>query len=452
MISFCVTCKGRAAHVKLTLPKNLADNPDSKFVLLDYGSTDDLLDWVGNNCMREIESGRLAVYSYPTNGPFEMSHAKNMAARLAILGGADVLVTLDADNYTGPGFSEFVADKFRESRAWPGIFLCPDFPLIHSLPHGPDRPKRGYAGRLAIRSRDFLKLGGYDETFDTWRGEDTDMVFRLERMGYTMRHIPNRFLIAINHDAAMRFKEYPHAQQYENANEFEVIGARTQTVVNNGRIGCGRVYARAPVVKIDLKRLPTRIFGIGMHKTATTSLHEAFQILGFDSLHWGTGQAPLIWQEMNALGRSKTLEQWYALSDLPIPLLYKELDKAYPGSKFILTIRDEQKWLKSVERLWDSQFNPSRWVWDIYPFSNTIHTALYGQKDFDAAIFLERYRRHNREVLDYFSGRQDLLVMDLEANAGWIELCEFLDLPLPRECYPRAYRTKWTGARCGSPD
>jgi hypothetical protein len=270
------------------------------------------------------------------------------------------------------------------------------------------------------------------------------------------RHIDNRYLGVIPHNAEVRFKEYPHAKQFENKGEVKRINARTETVVNFGKIGLGTVYRNFDPKPIELGPLPTRIFGIGMHKTGTTSLHKAFQILGFDSFHWGTGEAPRIWQEMNALGRSNTLEQWYAFSDLPFPLLYKQLDKAYPGSKFILTTRNTRDWLRSVEKLWDARYNPTRWMWDVYPFSNHIHTALYGRKDFDAAVFAERYQRHNAEVIEYFGDRQDpfgdrddlfgerddLLVMDMDACQGWSEdarwrvLCRFLGCPIPDCPYP----------------
>jgi hypothetical protein len=322
------------------------------------------------------------------------------------------------------------------------MFLCPDFPLIHSLPHGPDRPQRGYAGRLAIRANDFIKLGGYHEVFSTWYGEDIDMIARLQRLGYTMRHFPNHYLNAINHNAEVRFKEYPHAKQYENKREVKVIYARTETVVNFGKFGLGTVYRNFNSAPIDLRPVPTRIFGIGLQKTGTTSLHEALGILGYDSFHWGGGEAPLIWQEMQRDGRSNTLEQWYALCDNPIPLLYEKLDRAYPGSRFILTVRDEDKWLKSVERWWNPEYNPHRYLWDIYPFSHKIHTALYGQRTFDARIFRNRYRRHNAEVREYFKDRpQDLLVMDLEAGAGWKELCGFLSGSVPSIPYPRGNET-----------
>ena len=447
-IAFCTTCKGRAEHVKLTLPRNLYDNRSYRncvFVIVDYNSPDDLRDFLEANPGGEdaIRSGRLVVYHYREPGPFHVSHAKNMAARCGIMEGADILVTLDADNCTGPDFARYVADRFQyEDVLVPApsgsrIFMCPNFPLIQSLPHGPSRPLRGFAGRLAIRSQDFIKAGGYDEAFDVWGSEDIDMISRLNRMGYNMQHIDNCYLNAIPHSAEVRFKEYPHARRYENKGHLKVLAARTGTVVNYGKFGVGTVYRNYGSAPTSLGPVPTRIFGIGMHKTATTSLHAAFQILGFDSLHWGTGEAPRIWQEMGSGGRSKTLEQWYALSDLPIPLLYRALDQAYPGSKFILTVRDEQAWIRSVEKLWDAKYNPTRWIWDVYPFSNRIHTVLYGQKDFDAEVFLARYRRHNAEVLEYFRDRPgDLLVMDMDAGAGWVELCGFLGAPIPPVPYP----------------
>jgi hypothetical protein len=441
MIAYCTTCKGRAEHIKITLPQNLRDNPgpDSRFFLLDYASDDDLVPYLKSNHARDIASGKLVVYSLAENRPWHISHAKNMAAHLAIKEGADTLVTLDADNSAGVRFDDFITEKFKE----PGIFLCPDFPLIHSLPHGPERPQRGYAGRLAIRTQDFIKAGGYDEVYDTWGSEDIDMIGRMIRLGRTMRHIDNRYLNVIPHNANIRFKEYPWARHNEDKRHIGTISKRQETVVNFGKFGLGTAFRNFGKEPIEVRQLPTRIFGIGLHKTATTSLHKAFQILGLDSFHWGEGEAPLIWHEMNSEGRSKTLERWYALSDLPIPLLYQKLDKAYPGSKFILTVREESKWLESVSRLWDRAYNPTRWVWDVYPFTNTIHRELYGRKDFDRETMLNRYRRHNAEVRTYFKDRpNDLLIMNMEAGDSWPELCSFLGTPAPAVSYPAEYATK----------
>lgn len=449
-IVFCTTCKGRTEHLSRTLPQNIRDNadyPNCTFVVLDYCDPGPIREYLWANHRADMDSGRLAVYHFGlkpfeikvpggarawTDIPFHMSHAKNMAHRCGIMEGADILVTLDADNFTGPGFARFIAEKFRE----PEIVLCPDFWLIRNLPHGPARPARGFYGRLAIRSQDFIKLGGYDEIFSVWGSEDADILARLLRLGYTKRHIDNCYLNTIPHNAEVRFKEYPEARQYENPEYIKKLDQRTETVVNYGKIGVGTVFKNFGSEAIEIGPVPTRIFGIGLQRTATTSLHRAFQILGFDSLHWGTGEAPRIWQEMHASGRSATLERWYAMSDLPIPLLYRKLDAAYPGSKFILTIRDEGKWLRSVERLWDSRFNPTRHLWDIWPISHVLHKALYGRETFDAQVFLERYRQHNAAVLEYFRGRPDDLLVMGEDNMGWPLLCQFLGVPVPLVSYP----------------
>jgi hypothetical protein len=432
-------------HVAQTLPANIRDNSDARFVLMNYNSPDGLLDYVVTNHHADIRSGKLVVYTFVADGPFHMTHAKNLAARAAIREGAGVLVTLDADNFTGPCFDRFVADRMQE----PGVFLRPDFETIRKRPN---RPQRGFAGRLAVRAQDFIKAGGYNEAFDTWGGEDADFNERMGRMGYTSRFIDTRYLSAIPHNAEVRFREYPHARQHEVDESWRLAVQRYDTVVNWGRFGVGTVYRNGDPTPITLAPIPTRVFGIGLHKTATTSLHRAFQLLGFDSLHWGSGEAPVIWEEVNCAGRSKTLERFYAACDLPIPLLYRQLDRAYPGSKFVLTVRAEAEWLRSVERLWDARYNATRWEWDVWPISNRLHQTLYGRTDFDATTMLERYRRHNAEVRDYFRGRpEDLLVLDMSAGAGWPELCGFLGSPVPLVPYPREYATKLQeGIRCST--
>ena len=84
-IVFATTCKNRGAHLALTLPKNMADNPHSTFVVLDYGSDEDL-----SAIFEPLRCDRLRVYRHEAEH-FRMAHAKNMAHRLALLEGADVI-------------------------------------------------------------------------------------------------------------------------------------------------------------------------------------------------------------------------------------------------------------------------------------------------------------------------------------------------------------------------
>lgn len=420
-VAFATTCKNRAHHLIQTLPKNLADNPDHRFVVLDYGSEEALAQVLDPYLLR---SDQLALYRYNVLGPFQMAHAKNMAHRLAMLEGGDILVNVDADNFTGRGFGDYVAMKFIQGP--PRTFLW-----SHVIPGS---GLRGCNGRIAVSAPAFLTVGGYDERYDTWGPDDKDFNLRLRRLGYQGAEIDIAYLRAIQHNDKMRFREYPEARQTVDESKFQL--EHTNTIANYGDFGCGTVYRCFDPRPITLPRLPTRVFGIGMHKTATTSLHRAFQLLGYESAHWESGLwARDVWNEMTTLGRSQALERYYAACDLPIPMLFRELDRAYPGSKFILTLRDELSWLESVRRHWSYEHNPYRWQWDKFPVNNKLHKLLYGRTSFDSLTMLARYRRHNAEVVDYFRNRPDDLLVLQEPD--WRELCKFLGKPIPSVPYPR---------------
>jgi hypothetical protein len=131
-------------------------------------------------------------------------------------------------------------------------------------------------------------------------------------------------------------------------------------------------------------------------------------------------------------------DEYQGFSDSPFPPVFAELDRRFPNSKFILTIRDIDSWLRSVELLikYAGGYPMEKW--------------LYGINDrFDERIFRARYERHNTEVRQWFDGRRDdLLIIDLTAGAGWREICSFLDLPIPGVPFPHANKTgadNWQG-------
>lgn len=427
-IAFCTTCKGRTQHLKETLPKNLSDNAcykNLKFIVLNYGSTDDLMDYLKNYHAVDIASGRIVVYSSEQK-VFRMAHAKNMAHRLGIIEGCEILVNIDADNFTGPHFASYINNSLEANSD--SAFLWAN------MKRGV--MSRGIYGRIVVSAKAFINVGGYDERFADWGRDDKDFNERLRRLGYAAYEIDESYLLGIRHNDRMRFKEYPHAAT--KLDENSQGDDSDTTVVNFGRIGCGTVTRNFDPTPIAINPVPTRIFGIGMHKTGTTSLNRALETLGFDSAHWKNAHwAKAIWLEMKVLNRSLTLEQNYALCDLPITVMFKELDQAYPGSKFILTTRDEISWLRSASNHWARPTNKYRVLWDTDPFTHFIHKEIYGRKTFDALTFLERFRRHNNEVLDYFQNRpDDLLVMDVE-EANWGSLCAFLNKPVPTMPYPK---------------
>ena len=177
-----------------------------------------------------------------------------------------------------------------------------------------------------------------------------------------------------------------------------------------------------------------KVFGTGMQRTGTTSLAQALDLLGIK-----TRDCPKdLWGNLD----HEVLQRYDGFTDNPIPLLYRDLDRKLPGSKFVHTVRDEQRWLESVEWLFTT--GALKFAWDRHPHFHEFHRALYGRTDFDAATFLERYRRHNREVLDYFADRPaDLLVMDLTAGDGFDRLCPFLGREVPAAPFPHRNRHEW---------
>jgi len=429
-IAFCTTCKGRLPHLIETLPKNIQDNKDYLdciFVVVDYGYDLEIQQYMLSNFAQEIDLGRVVFYSYPLSGKFKMAHAKNMAHRLGIQHGADILVNMDADNFTGEGFAQYLADSFEQNG--PDSFMWSKM-VLGVLP-------RGISGRIVVTREAFLKAGGYDEKYAAWGRDDKDFNERLVALGYSKHEIDGKYLLAIRHNDKLRFREYPHAANMVSEDE-EIVNPLMQRVANSGKVGTGTIINVKYGKVIDLNPIPTRIFNIGWHKTGTTSLNEALNILGLDSVHWPSAHwAKRLYNEVIEYKLSRTVESHYSLTDMPVGLLYKELDAAYPGSKFILTIRNENDWLYSVERHWDINRSPYRAGWDSDPFTHKLHSLMYGRKKFDADIFLAAYRRHNDEVLSYFHTRkQDLLILDLDSDHKWEQLCEFLGLPIPEVPYP----------------
>jgi hypothetical protein len=431
-VGFCVTCKGRTQHLEQTLPANLRDNAKARITLVNYNSPDHFDDFIRANHAADIESGRLSVYRFTEPGPFRMAHAKNLAHRLAIMDGADVLVNMDADNYAGRGFDQYVSTQLSEDK----VFLWANM-RKGDLEY---TKRRGISGRIVVTKHAFFAVGGYDEVFAEWGPDDKDFNVRLRRLGFEPREIDLQYLNAVSHNDKMRFREYPHLRTTSTAEDFDLPGRTHIRIANAGNFGCGVVYKNFGREPIELLPLPTRIFGVGMQKTATNSLNKALIELGYDSAHWKSAHwAKAIWEEMQCYGRSITLERSYALTDLPIPVLFRELDAAYPGSKFILTVRNEDEWIESVRKHWSDQ-NPFRAQWDTDPFTHRIHTAIYGRRKFDEQVMCERYHRHNAEVKEYFKDRpRDLLVMNMSAGDGWYALCGFLRRPLPTTPYPKEF-------------
>jgi hypothetical protein len=184
-----------------------------------------------------------------------------------------------------------------------------------------------------------------------------------------------------------------------------------------------------------------KVIGVGFQKTGTSSLREALKILGYRVKD--TSTRPLIPILKGNYGKVlRMLKGYTAVEDTPWYMIYKELDERIPGLKFVLTLREEESWYKSVARHIGYLRNPS-------------HEWIYGRgkglpKDHKENT-LEVYRNHVREVREYFRDRPgDFLEVDFTAGQGWEELCEFLGHEIPDVPFPHA--NKWEAGAKKSQD
>ena len=176
-----------------------------------------------------------------------------------------------------------------------------------------------------------------------------------------------------------------------------------------------------------------KIFGIGWAKTGTTTLGECFKILGFShqsqdlSLVSDIGKGDLARALVLAKSHD-TFEDW------PWIIIYKQLDAAFPGSRFILTKRKSANWIRSYKSMLANLGHASNEI-------SEIRRTLYGLPFpmVSESQLIDRYEAHNADVENYFSNRScDLLIVDWEEGSGWKELCHFLGKDFPNRPFPHA--------------
>ncbi|MFF2812194.1 sulfotransferase [Streptomyces sp. NPDC058000] len=127
---------------------------------------------------------------------------------------------------------------------------------------------------------------------------------------------------------------------------------------------------------------PFKVFGIGLPGTGTQSLNRALHVLGFSALHDAHPTA-------RPLEEFPALRHYDGMTGATAAARAEELDRAWPGSKFVLTVR--------------AQDHPD----------------------------------HVRRISAHFAARpDDLLVLDLAHGHGYPELAAFLGVPTPGQPFP----------------
>jgi hypothetical protein len=213
----------------------------------------------------------------------------------------------------------------------------------------------------------------------------------------------------------------------------------------------------------NLNTVSSKIFGIGLGHTGTRSLNDALNILGYRSVHWPTDRAT--YRELsNGIYDLTVLKTADALTDITAAVFFAQYDKAYPGSKFIFTQRDINKWaarmlglMQRRTKYWERFMLAASRKGGVYQFvfsrdflSYLKHEpgvrhriefqrlVTYGGITFgDESRLRYVYETHERNVREYFADRpKDLLILDVVRGDGWDKLCQFLGRDLPKVPFP----------------
>lgn len=178
-LSIVVTCKGRLAHLKQSLPK-FAAQPYTQTIVVDVACPDRTGDWVANT-FPDVQVVRLD----------EQAHFNIARARNAGLAAAQTtwVAFLDADMLVKPGWIEYYRKQMVA-----GSFLQFE-PVGHSR----------ITGACIVETAQIRAIEGYDEVFEGYGEEDPDLYDRLELNGVRCQVVASAgFEGLIHHDAELR--------------------------------------------------------------------------------------------------------------------------------------------------------------------------------------------------------------------------------------------------------
>jgi GT2 family glycosyltransferase/glycosyltransferase involved in cell wall biosynthesis len=373
------------------------------------------------------------VYRYPENKG--VATGWNTGVRLST---APVVVVMNSDCMVQPGWDVALYEAAVNGRrvAFPFTDHCDGLGFS-----SPDQG--GTAGWCFMFARSlYEEVGVFDEWFNPAFCEDTDYWHRAWQMGIELTPVPAARVVHARRTTAStdaRVDMLLQGHRYKYGWKHGVDPHRAPPYYNREIVDYVGAF-RVPDPKRDPRPDRPRIFGIGLNKTGTTSLHEALSMLGRESLHWGGPAIRRLVEvsiEMGEPPLSRLDPRFDAFSDIrALSVNFALLDVQYPGSRFILTVRPIDEWLESRRR--HVEWNVRRRAAGEYEG---------GFLTVEEEAWRAEWKQHVDGVRSYFAGRTDFLEIDLTARPLWEPLCELLDIRVPRGPFPWNNRRADEGRR-----
>jgi Sulfotransferase domain len=192
------------------------------------------------------------------------------------------------------------------------------------------------------------------------------------------------------------------------------------------------------------------VIGVGYGRTGTLSLKTALERLGFGPCYhavefmrhtdhqagWEAAfRGNLQWAEVFAGYRSTV--------DFPSTAFWRALVDVCPEAKVILTVRDPEQWYASMRDTFLATSGPDGQP----PIPSAGGGGFEEGEDWfwmtadlqDEQTAIADFKRHIEDVRSYVPGHR-LLVY--EVRQGWKPLCDFLEVHVPDEPFPRLNDTE----------
>ncbi len=179
----------------------------------------------------------------------------------------------------------------------------------------------------------------------------------------------------------------------------------------------------------------TKVLGVGMGKTGTTTLCVCLRKLGYRHLTWRRGTYERLLLERDTAEMHRLMDEYDSFDDSPWCSLYREMDERYPDAKYVLTRR------RSPEAWFGSLVSHHARSTEGHLANPAVPLHKYGTTRplEDPARTMAVYENHNRAVREYFADRPGkLLEVCWEEGDGWKELCGFLGTDIPDLPFPHA--------------
>lgn len=154
--------------------------------------------------------------------------------------------------------------------------------------------------------------------------------------------------------------------------------------------------------------MTSKVYGIGLSRTGTTTLNNVLNAWGWNTVHYPTERQ--LWDPSS-----------HGATDIPAALNFRELDLKFPGSKFVYTVRDKEEWLDSIVPYFERKRK-----WQQSASQVDIRKKIYGSAFPSRNQANKAWNRHHADVLSWFGSSNRLLVIDIIAGESPQKLAKFL--------------------------